>query len=95
MKALRLSPRADKDLEAIAIYLATTASVAVALEVTQGLRERLSILRSSPFMGKEGPSTSTREMVFDSYVVLYRVQPKAIDVLRIRHGKQLRPMRKS
>ncbi len=95
MKALRLSPRADRDLEAIAVFLATTASIDVALDVTQALRERLSILRSQPLMGKEGPSPSTREMVFDSYVVLYRVQQDAIDVLRIRHGKQLRPMQKT
>jgi plasmid stabilization system protein ParE len=95
MKALRLSPRADRDLEAIAVYLATTAGIAVALDVTQALRERLSSLRSSPLMGKEGPSPTTREMVFDAYVVLYRVQPQAIDVLRIRHGKQRRPMRKA
>jgi plasmid stabilization system protein ParE len=95
MKTLRLSPRADRDLEDIAVRIATLSGVTIALNVTQGLRDRLAILRSQPLLGKEGPSPSTREMVFDSYVVLYRVRPDAIDVLRIRHGKQLRPMRKS
>lgn len=94
MKSLRLSPRAERDLEALAIHIATNAGVSIALEVTQALRERLLILRSSPLMGRDGPSPSTKEMVFDAYVVLYRVQAKSIDVLHIHHGKQLRPMRK-
>jgi plasmid stabilization system protein ParE len=46
-----------------------------------------------PFHGRVGSEEGTRELLFPPlpYIVVYRVKPQSIEVLRIYHGVQERP----
>ena len=78
------------DLHQIAVYIATRADVETALRVVENLRERLSLLKTSPLMGRLGKEEGTREVILDTYVIPYRVRSNAVEILRIWHAQQLR-----
>jgi toxin ParE1/3/4 len=41
-----------------------------------------------PRMGRPGQKPGTRELVIDPYVIVYRVEPGFIELLRVWHGAQ-------
>ncbi len=48
-------------------------------------------LRAFPHRGRPGRIAGTREVVRAPYIVVYRVMPDAVEILRIYHGAQNRP----
>lgn len=52
--------------------------------------QRIRLLKESPYRGRPGHRAGTRELVVSPlpYVVVYRVQPDAVEVLHIYHGAQ-------
>jgi plasmid stabilization system protein ParE len=58
------------------------------------LQERIELLRTSPLTGRVGALPTTREVVFDDYIVVYLVKDASIDVARIWHAKQRRPRKR-
>jgi toxin ParE1/3/4 len=58
------------------------------------LYDTIRVLRQSPYRGRPGSEQGTREIVFPPlpYVAVYRVKEQTIEVLRIYHGAQERPV---
>lgn len=52
--------------------------------------ERCATLRTVPNRGRSGRIAGTRELVLAPlpYIVVYRVKPEAIEIVRIYHGAQ-------
>ncbi len=52
-------------------------------------------LKSSPEIGRMVPEISDlrfRELIYGNYRIIYRIEPKQISILTIRHGKQILPI---
>lgn len=85
-------------LDAIQDYIAEDNPLA-AFEVTTGIFERVETdLPNHPYIGRIGEHfPDTRELVISDapYIVVYRVreQEGVIEVLRVRHAKQLWPLK--
>jgi addiction module RelE/StbE family toxin len=63
-----------------------------AKKITRAILDGLELARSSPHMGRPGRVAGTRELiVHPNYIVIYRITPHTIDVLRILHARQLYP----
>ena len=47
-------------------------------------------LKDFPHRGREGRIERTRELIFPGlpYIVVYRLKPKAVEIVRIYHGAQ-------
>jgi plasmid stabilization system protein ParE len=45
-------------------------------------------LEAMPNRGRSGRIAGTRELVFAPYIIVYRVVPEAVEILRIYHGAQ-------
>ena|SRR5579871_1325808 len=92
---LRYTPRASRQLRAIARYLrerSAPAARAVGLRVG----ETAKFLQENPAAGRKGALAGTREFVVRGmpYIVVYRVEPKdptTLTILAVYHGAQLRP----
>lgn len=56
------------------------------------IRDRIRDLKSNPNIGRPGLVPETRELLLPPlpYIIVYRVRPGAIEVLRIHHGAQQR-----
>ena len=50
-------------------------------------------LLAQPLMGRVGKAAATREWVVtrSPYILIYRVMPEAVEVLRVMHGAQRWP----
>ncbi len=91
---LVIAPLAQKDLVALTLRLAELVGAAAAARVAVDLEERFKLLLHSPLMGYVGARPSTRELVLDKYVIVYRVHTDRIEIARVWHSKQKRPLRK-
>jgi plasmid stabilization system protein ParE len=96
---LRYTPRASRQLRAIARYLgerSPPAARTVKLRVGQTAR----FLLENPAAGRTGALPGTREFVVRGmpYIIVYRVEPNdptALTILAVYHGAQLRPGQKA
>lgn len=85
------SPRAAQRLEGIADYIARDSEGAAAnfvaslLEATEKLVDYPRIGRVVPEFGYE----NVREIFHKNYRIIYEVKSDAVELLTIRHGKQL------
>ncbi|RHW16327.1 type II toxin-antitoxin system RelE/ParE family toxin [Sphingomonas gilva] len=63
-----------------------------AKRITRLILDGLNRARNFPHIGRPGRVAGTRELiVHPNYIVIYRITPDAIDVLRILHARQLYP----
>ena len=62
-----------------------------AIEMGDEIDAAVSRLTDYPHSGRPGRVPGTREMVVGPYVIAYRVEPKAIVILRLLHGAQRWP----
>ena len=88
---VRWSPDAVEDVEAIAEWIGRD-SRQHAEAVAERLLQTASTLDQNPFRGRIVPefeNPAYRELFVFSYRVIYRVDPGAIVVLAIVHGKRL------
>ena len=89
--AVRWSPEAIEDLDAIAEYITRDSEYYAQAVVT----ETLSISRSTgvfPLIGRIVPEIgdqNIRERFIYSYRLIYRIEPKRILIVAVIHGKRL------
>ena len=86
---LRIAPRVADQLERIHEYVATDnppAADALISRITQGM-QRLLI---NPQIGRPGRYPGTREVVQESWIVVYRLLSDVVSVEAVFHGNQRR-----
>jgi plasmid stabilization system protein ParE len=91
---LRFTRRAQRHLAGISEYIAERDPRA-ATRVGARIRETIELLRTFPYIGREGVLSGTREVVVPGlpYIVVYRIAAAAelVDILGVYHGAQMRP----
>ena len=53
-------------------------------------------LKSSPEIGRAVPeirNNQFREIIYDNYRIIYRIETEQVSILTIRHGKQILPIK--
>ncbi len=62
----------------------------VAADVAKTLYDGCEGLRKFPYLGRKGRIAGSRELVFPSlpYIVVYRIEDRVVELLRIYHGAQ-------
>lgn len=91
-----VKPRADRDLDDYAGYLAEEASLDVALRFFDAAYTTFALLASQPNMGWRSkvkyPGLETlrvfRVKGFEQMLILYRALPEGVDILRVVHGSR-------
>ena len=56
---------------------------------------KVELLESSPLSGRVAPETrreEIRELIYDNYRIIYRVEKNKISIFTIRHGRQILPI---
>ena len=81
------SPRAARQLWSVWEYIAADNSE-VADRVIVRIREAVYMLTVHPQLGRPGRFRNRRELVVDSWVVIYGVRKDEIFVISIKHGAQ-------
>ena len=89
MRRIRWSPEAADDLQHIRQRIREDNPV-IARRVVRTLYDGIIGLKTFPHRGRIGREKDTRELVITPlpYVVVYRVSPELIEVVRIWHGAQ-------
>ncbi|WP_375142990.1 type II toxin-antitoxin system RelE/ParE family toxin [Aquincola tertiaricarbonis] len=88
---LRWRPMALADREAIMTFIAAD-DVNAAIALDEAFEAKAEIARQRPTLYKPGRVAGTRELVVrPNYVMVYRVLPDAIEVLRVLHASQQWP----
>ena len=87
------SPEAIDDLTSLRAYIAEdnpAAAQEVALHIVQNIEQ---LLPNNPQMGRPGRVPGTRELVIPKtpFVIPYRLQRNAIQILRVYHGARRWP----
>ncbi len=95
-RILRLSPRAENDLEAIYDYTAEHWSVRQARSYLKGLEVTLVGLASGRSIGRDAEfDNGMMKIIYESHVVYYQVTDLDINVVRILHTSMDAPRRLS
>lgn len=86
---IRWSPEAANDLERI-VERIRQGDPRAARALAGRIFEHCASLQTSPKRGRIGRITGTRELVLAPlpYIVVYRVKPDAVEIVRIYHGAQ-------
>jgi addiction module RelE/StbE family toxin len=88
---LRWRPLALADREAIMTFIAQD-NITAAIELDMLFEEKAEIARKRPTLYKAGRVKGTRELVVrPTYVMVYRVLPDAVEVLRVLNTAQQWP----
>lgn len=88
---LRWRPLALADREAIMTFIAQD-NITAAIELDMLFEEKAQIARQRPTLYKAGRVKGTRELVVrPAYVMVYRVLPDAVEVLRVLNTAQQWP----
>lgn len=84
---IRRTRRADPEIDEIWAYIATE-NVAAAERVVDRIEAAERQLREFPEIGQARPDLGPglRHRVVGQYLILYRVAPDAIEILRVLHG---------
>ena len=88
------SPFAHQRINEIADYIATD-SLAAAEKWVNSIYDSVKRLKDFPKSGRVVPEVEKdyiREIFFGDYRIIYRIEKKAINILTVRHGKQLLPI---
>lgn len=87
MPAITLTVAARQDLLGIWEYIATD-NVAAADHVLDTLDARMQRLADHPLLGPARPDLAPdlRYLVSDNYLILYRILPDAVEIVRVLHG---------
>ena len=87
------SPEAIEDLISLRAYIAEESPAGARRIVSRILRAVERLLPDNPHMGRPGRVPGTRELVIPQtpYIVPYRVQRGAIQILRVYHGARRWP----
>lgn len=87
------SPEAIEDLISLRAYIAEQSPAGAQRVVLRVLHDIEHLLRANPQLGRPGRVPGTRELVVPQtpYIVPYRVQGEAIQILRVYHGARRWP----
>jgi toxin ParE1/3/4 len=87
MPEVTLSNQARQDLIAIWEYIAEN-NFAAADRVLDTLDERMQLLADHPLLGPARPDIARdlRYLVSENYLILYRVLPDVVEIVRVLHG---------
>jgi addiction module RelE/StbE family toxin len=91
MAKIEWTERALADLQQIHDYIARD-SVFYANSFTNKIYERAQSLQSSPGMGRKVPEMnrpSIRELIFQSYRIIYEVEGDLVRIVTIIHGSRI------
>ncbi|MDB5293059.1 MAG: Plasmid stabilization system protein [Phycisphaerales bacterium] len=89
MKRYKLTPTAQRDLDAIAEYIAVESTVERAMKVLREFREAFRNLGDMPGMGHFREDLLDRRYKFwsvYSYVIVYRWEVEPIQIVAVVHG---------
>jgi len=86
---LRWTVPAAQDLENIRNYLDDRAPH-LAARTVRAIYQQIRSLKGTPYRGRPGHRSGTRELPLSPlpYIVVYAVQPEAVEILHIYHGSQ-------
>ncbi|MEF2270264.1 type II toxin-antitoxin system RelE/ParE family toxin [Janthinobacterium sp. LS2A] len=91
MLPIQWKVEAQEDLTAILTYIAQHNRPA-ALQLYHDIDNAISRLSCHPHLYRSGRVSGTRELVaHPNYVVVYRVEASAIEILAVMHTRQLYP----
>ena len=84
-----LTPAAEADLDAIAIYVAERNPTA-AIALLDDFERRWELLATQPYSGRSRHDVAPelRSLVMRSYVAFYKVEDGVVSILRVLHGSQ-------
>ena len=87
--AYRLSPLAERDLEAIWLYVAEDSSPTTADRLIDDIVDRFELLADQPAIGRlrREFGTGVRSFVAESYVIYYRGDDDVL-IARVLHGRR-------
>lgn len=91
MAGLVWSPKAVDELEAICNYIAIDSEY-YAHVFAKGVIEAVEMLERFPESGRTVPEyerEDIREVIFQSYRIVYRVKPEVVEIAAIVHGARL------
>jgi len=85
----RLTPRAVRDIDAIAAYL-NERNPAATVQLISGFVGRFEMLARHPFAGppRDDILPGLRHLVLGSYIAFYRAEDGDAVILRVVHGRQ-------
>lgn len=86
--------RAIRDLEPARDYI-THDNPRAAQQVVSRIKDKISLLREQPGMGRPGRLPNTKELIVDHtpYILPYRVRDNKIEILRVLHAARQWPKR--
>ena len=86
-KPLEWTRRAQSDRQRIAEFYTEEASPLIAIEALAAIRSAADRVRKTPLAYRTGKRAGTRELVMRRfpYVLIYRIQPNSIVILRVLH----------
>ena len=87
------SPEAIQDLISLRVYIAEESPAGARRIVLRILHDVEQLLPNNPHMGRPGRVPGTRELVIAQtpYIVPYRLQREAIQILRVYHSARRWP----
>ena len=85
----RLLPQAERDVEAIADFIAGR-NPGAALKLIQRFIERWELLGAFPASGQGRPElgADARHIVIGNYLTLYRITDNGVEIVRVLHGRR-------
>jgi addiction module RelE/StbE family toxin len=84
---VRWTSLSAQDLQRITSYIRRNNSVA-ARRIAKALYDGAMSLDTLPDRGHVGRIAGTRELVFDPFIIVYRVKNETVEILRIYHAAQ-------
>jgi addiction module RelE/StbE family toxin len=87
---IRWTPTGLRDLESLHAWVAENSPTAAAATVEKIL-EAIAALERHPDLGRKGRVAGTRELIVRPFVVAYRVNEAAIEILSVLHGARRWP----
>lgn len=85
-------PQATRNLDAQLAYISER-NPAAAIDIGDAIESSVSRLANFPESGRPGRVPGTRELVVTGtpFIVVYRIEPTALVILRVLHGAQQWP----
>ncbi len=92
-KRLEYLASARRDLRRIAEYYLDTAGVTVTTEIAREIDQAVGLISDSPEIGRKLENSPYRQLVVGRYpfIILYRLTPASVKIIRVLHQAQRRP----
>jgi toxin ParE1/3/4 len=90
MRSFQITPEASRDLERIADDLANFSGLPSSDRFLSGITKAIGRLTRFPNLGhqRNDLSPGIRNLIYQKYLILYRVDDQSLEILRIVQGSQ-------